>query len=523
MAEYRKPEYEISAETDKPEYIQGEQINVTVQANYFFGGPVKGGKVNWVLLSSDYSFITPVGQAAEGYWSFERLGLVRDARRSARSAAQLSQGEGVTDAEGRFTFSVPADISKFTQSQRFTFDITVQDVNNQAVSTQAYCAWCTRASSTSACGRSATSRPSASRARWTCITVDPQSQPVPKSEVTLVVNQVEWYSVREQAEDGSFYWTSRPKKTPVFTQTLTTDADGLAVLEWTPNDAGEYKIEATGRDKAGHTHPQRGLRLGQRPRVRQLAAGEQRPHRAGGRQRRVQRRRHGRDPGRQPLPGPVKALLTIERNHVLSHKVIEIAGNSEVLRLPIDADHAPNIFVSLILMKGMDETSPAPSFKMGLKQLKVSVADKQLQVDLDPAQGRLPRSDHRTADGAPTGRAARHGRSGRCRRSTPRANRSRPRCRWRWWTRPSSPWRMTSAGKLMDRFYSQRSLGITHRRHAGRQRGSGGGAVGRRRQGRRRRRRRRRRWPRSAASSPTSPSGRRSRDDRRRMARPRSR
>ena len=38
------------------------------------------------------------------------------------------------------------------------------------------------------------------------LTVDPQSQPVPDVEVDLVVNQVEWHSVREQAEDGQFYW-----------------------------------------------------------------------------------------------------------------------------------------------------------------------------------------------------------------------------------------------------------------------------------------------------------------------------
>jgi hypothetical protein len=53
VAEYRKPEYEVSAQTDRPEYIQGEQIQTTVQANYFFGQPVKGAKVRWVLLTSD--------------------------------------------------------------------------------------------------------------------------------------------------------------------------------------------------------------------------------------------------------------------------------------------------------------------------------------------------------------------------------------------------------------------------------------------------------------------------------------
>jgi len=67
VAEYRKPEYELSATTAKPEYIQGEQIDVTGQASYFFGGPVTNGKVKWALSSVD----APFQYQGEGYWSFE--------------------------------------------------------------------------------------------------------------------------------------------------------------------------------------------------------------------------------------------------------------------------------------------------------------------------------------------------------------------------------------------------------------------------------------------------------------------
>ena len=107
-----------------------------------------------------------------------------------------------------------------------------------------------------------------------------------------------------------------------------------------------------------------------------------------------------------PYQGKVKALLTIERGQVLSHQVIELAGNSEVLELPITAEMAPNAFVSLIIVKGIDDTSPSPSFKVGLIQLKVSVADKELQVVLTPrGQASGVRSQE---SGSNTIRAARH-------------------------------------------------------------------------------------------------------------------
>ena len=42
-----------------------------------------------------------------------------------------------------------------------------------------------------------------------------------------------------------------------------------------------------------------------------------------------------------PYQGKVKALLTIERGQVLDHQVIELTGNSEVLKLPITDQYVP--------------------------------------------------------------------------------------------------------------------------------------------------------------------------------------
>ena len=85
-----------------------------------------------------------------------------------------------------------------------------------------------------------------------------------------------------------------------------------------------------------------------------------------------------------PYQGEVKALVTVERGRVISHQVIDLDTNSEVLRLPITADLIPNAYVSVIIIKGINESSPAPSFKVGLVQLKVSTAERRLQVIVTP-------------------------------------------------------------------------------------------------------------------------------------------
>ncbi|OIO98973.1 MAG: hypothetical protein AUK03_00335 [Anaerolineae bacterium CG2_30_64_16] len=460
VAEYRKPEYELSATTARPEYIQGEQIDVTVDARYFFGGPVKNGKVSWTLLSDDYFF----SYQGKGNYSFSDWDWYESQTR--RFGEPLSQGEGVTDDQGRFTFSAPADISKFPQSQRFSFDITIMDVNNQVVSTQA-----------SAVVHKGAFYIGLSPQRYVAtvgekslvdvITVDPQSQPVPQTDVTLVVNRVQWYSVREQADNGRFYWTTKVEKTPVFTDTVTTDPStspstnsghgsgqaGQAVLAWTPTSGGEYKIEATGRDRSGHTIRSAAFiwvsgreyvswRQENNDRIELVADRDE--YTVG-------------DTAEilvaSPYQGAVKALLTIERSGILSHQVIELQGNSEVLRIPIKVEHAPNIFVSLMLVKGMDETgpraaagaSPAPSFKMGLVQLKVSVADKQLQVNLKPDQAKVGPRDRVTWE-VQTLDAA--GKPVQAEVSLALVDKA------------ILTLAGDNAGALMDRFYSQRALGV---------------------------------------------------------------
>jgi len=53
-----------------------------------------------------------------------------------------------------------------------------------------------------------------------------------------------------------------------------------------------------------------------------------------------------------PYQTPVKALLSVERGGILSHEVIDVERNSEVIRIPILDKYAPDVYASLILVKG---------------------------------------------------------------------------------------------------------------------------------------------------------------------------
>ncbi|NOZ27762.1 MAG: hypothetical protein GXP39_06885 [Chloroflexi bacterium] len=391
VAEYRKPEYEIHVATDRPEYVQGDTIHATVQAKYFFGGPVQGAQVRWTLLSTDYFF----PYQGDGWYSFQDFkgwDYYRPSR--FRYGEPLAEGQGRTDEEGRFTFSIPADIADRDQSQVFTLDVRILDVNGQEV-----------AGSTSAIVHKAAiylgvaprqyvvqaGRPS----QVDFITVDPQSQPVASVPITATVSQAKWYSVREKGEDGRFYWTSRVEETPVVTRTLTTDASGKAALTWVPEEGGQYIVRAHAVDDQGRPVTSAAFiwvsgrasefvpwRMESHDRIELVA--DKKEYRVG-------------DVARvlvpSPYQGPVRALLTIERGHILSHQVITLTGNSETLEIPILSEYAPNVFVSVVLMKGQDAQNPLPSFKMGYVELPVSVEEKELQITLRPSATEVaPRS-----------------------------------------------------------------------------------------------------------------------------------
>ncbi|MCJ7738363.1 MAG: Ig-like domain-containing protein, partial [Anaerolineae bacterium] len=129
VAEYRVPEFQVAVAADRPEYAQSETINVTTEASYFFGGPVSNAEVRYVVLSTDHYF----NYQGPGWWDFVDYEY---SRRGGGSyyGEQIAEGTGFTDGAGRFTFSIDADITENTASQRFTLEATVTDINNQEVS-----------------------------------------------------------------------------------------------------------------------------------------------------------------------------------------------------------------------------------------------------------------------------------------------------------------------------------------------------------------------------------------------------
>lgn len=378
VAEYRKPEYEISVTASQAEYVQGDRIEVGVLAKYYFGAPVANAKVRWNVVAQPYAFPWQ-GQGWYDlhdwdYWTREEAG-----------PRAVASGEGVTDAEGRFAFTVPADLSKFTMSQTFSIEASVTDVNGQEVSGRtavpvhkgAFYIGLSPKSYIGTAGKPA---------EVSVITVNPRSEPVPNVPLTVVFSLRDWYTIQEKGADGGFYWTTRFTETPVFTQTIATDDAGAAVASFIPPEGGTYRVLALGHDARGNevrsatylwvsgaADEYVSWRVENNNRMELIA--DKKIYAPG-------ETAHILIPS--PFTGPATALLTVERAGILSHQVLVLQSNSEQVAIPITEDWIPNAYVSVVLVKGKGTSEPFASFRVGYVPLEVSAAEKHLTIRVTP-------------------------------------------------------------------------------------------------------------------------------------------
>ena len=190
----------------------------------------------------------------------------------------IRDGKGKTDAQGRFSFDVPANVSEYPQSQTFELEAEITDLSNQAVAG--------RVSVVVHSGRFYIGlRPQryvgtvGEEQGVDVITLDTKGITVTNQAVDLQVFRREWFSAREKQADGSFLWRS------AFTDTLITTLN----VEYREYRRGRRSIHAGCRrhlPRAGPRDRRRGqpgserhLPLGGRQRLCQLADGGPRPHR----------------------------------------------------------------------------------------------------------------------------------------------------------------------------------------------------------------------------------------------------
>lgn len=381
VAAYRKPEFIVSVTPSARAVVQGQDFDVTANASYFFGGPVSNAEVQWSVLSAQYFF----NYTGPGYYSFSDYDYNRFDGDYGVFGRQIINQPGQTDAQGNATLRVPANLGENPTSQLFTIEANVIESADQQVAARTevvvhaadFYAGIAPQDYVGTAGQ-----PLA----FDVIAVDWQSTPRPNQALSVSLVQVEWNCALERDPDsGDAAWTCTTTETPTGNPVnVTTNAQGRATASFTPPSGGNYKAVVQGRDAGGRTTragafvwvtSQDYITWRQDNSDRIELVTDKRDYRPG-------------DTAEILIPSPFQgeatALVTVERNNVIRHEVIRLTSNSTVYRLPITDDYAPNVFVSVLIVKGVDATNPAPAYKLGLINLPVSVEQLALTVTLTP-------------------------------------------------------------------------------------------------------------------------------------------
>ncbi len=416
VAAYRPPEFEVTVEPGTDELRRGESFTTTINVNYFFGGPLAGADVNWNLLAETYRFEpTQLGSYSfndtdDPYTCFDCWWW-----HEPPVPTSLLSGSGTTDAAGQLQLEFDgAEIDQLLGrgSHRLIIEATATGPDNQVISGREtliqhkgdYYLGLSPQEYVADAGE---------ETAIDLVAVDWAVDRLPEKEIDVQIIRREWVNTFVENDVGGGYWTTETQKELTDRFTVTTDDLGEAVARFTPPEGGSYQVVV--QDAASLVEPETESNdpvanlphSNIRSSIFIWVAGDDR----------VSWRRENHDritlisdkteytPGEtaeilipSPFEGEHQALVTIERGRIIEHDVIEMTSSSQIYRLPITADYAPNIYVSVVLVQGRTSPVSPPAggteggadsprlaaHKVGILPLDVTPSAQELTITLAP-------------------------------------------------------------------------------------------------------------------------------------------
>jgi len=221
---------------------------------------------------------------------------------------------------------------------------------------------------------------------------DLSGKPVAGAPVRVDILQRKFYSHRKRLV-GGFYAFEHVEETRRLGEFCrgTTDAKGLLSCEGRAPADGNLILQATAADDAGHAtgvHQDVWVAGSEEmwftvPDSDRIDLLPERPRYEPGETVRLQVRM----PFRRAT-----ALVTVERDGVLDASVVTLLGREPVITFPAWKDYAPNVFVSVLAVRGrVGGVQPTamvdlgkPAFKLGMAEIRVGWRDHELRVTVSP-------------------------------------------------------------------------------------------------------------------------------------------
>jgi hypothetical protein len=351
VEEYKKPEYEVRVAPETRRVLQGQPIQATIEAKYYYGEPVAGGRVtyavhtfrHWHSLDAD----DEEPEDVEGEDGYDYGG------------EQVLEERGQLDANGRLTVSIPTILSDRKWDLRYRIEARVTDAANREISGRGF-ALATYGSFLVRIRPENYLYAPRETARFVIEARDYEGNAVP-TPVRVALHPWRW---------------NEPLGQPVAQAAGRTDASGQARVELAVGDGGSYlaKVIATtpeGREVEGRTSVwvTGGARWYGVERQRVEIVPDKKSYRPGEVARVL------------IVTGAPEAhlLVTTEGRALRNLEVVHATGPTVTVEVPVRPDDAPNFFVGVAFLRDNQLFEAS-------RKVKVPPVERQLAVDVQSSK-----------------------------------------------------------------------------------------------------------------------------------------
>lgn len=394
VEEYRPNAFEISV-AGRKSFGADEKIEVPFTAKYFFGTPLAKARIKWSIEASDQVF------QPDGFRKFSfDANPSREEGPAPENAASFSiQGEGAVDANGSFVLQPKITTDPKTPQPRSVSVLAeITDLNQQTISTRTSFV---KQSSDFYLGVKAPGEdlPAGKPVPVEFVAVNADGKPHAGTVSARVeLQRIDYHTVREEGAGGALKYRNVPETISISRQQGTSGIVKKSGNDWelepqgnptcvTPPVPGEYVLRISTRDAAGHEilNVSTFNVVDKKPVLTSWAYRNQA-------QIDLVPDKSAYAPGESALilvktPINGEALVTVEREKVMRSFVAKLEGNAPTIRVPLERNDAPNIFVSVILVRG-HEQSPhkikTPDYRIGYCQVNVVRPETRLEVSVKP-------------------------------------------------------------------------------------------------------------------------------------------
>ncbi|OGR40772.1 MAG: hypothetical protein A2X35_09750 [Elusimicrobia bacterium GWA2_61_42] len=381
VEEFKPAAFEVKARALAGSFLAGDKFRAAIEGWYLFGAPMSESKADWTLRLQGASYAPP---GKDGY-SFGRDSYGGGFDRLAGS------GSLELDSKGKATVEVELEknVNPGGNALRASFEAGITDPERQRLFGRAgvYVHKADLYFGVKASGGFVEAgKP------WSAdiITVRPDGAPVTglKGQGKMVKRQ--WLSTRRAGLGGRLEWVSETKDTVVSSFTFTAAASTVT-WAFTPAEGGYYIFSVTGADEEGRkTETSFSFYV--------FGQGDAWWAREDSDIIELVAEKYNYKPGETAkimVKSPyaeATALVTVEREGVLDRWVTTTKGGADFITVPIKEKYLPNVYVSVILLKGRaagqsfsedgENDLSKPQAKFGYAAFSVNPEGRKLSLSL---------------------------------------------------------------------------------------------------------------------------------------------